>query len=158
MDDPMTSRIEDRLAELGISLPEPPAPVAAYIPYRRHGNSVYVSGQLPVSDGHTIIGKLGAGLDVAAGAAAARICAINLLAQIRQACGGNLGAVTGLVKLTGFVNSTPDFADHPAVINGASELLAEVMGEAGRHSRSAVGVSSLPFGAPVEIEAIFSVR
>ncbi len=154
----MTSQIEARLAELGISLPEPPAPVAAYVPFLRHGNAVYVSGQLPVSDGRTVTGKLGAGLDVAEGAAAARICAINLLAQIRQACGGELDTVTGLVKLTGFVNSAPDFAEQPLVINGASELFAEVMGQAGRHSRSAVGVSSLPFGAAVEIEAIFSVR
>ena len=153
----MANAIEARLAEIGIELPMPPAAVAAYVPFVRSGNMVYVSGQLPIGSGAPQIGKLGVDTDIETGAAAARLCAINLLAQIREACGGNLDGLDRVVKLTGFVNCAPDFKDHPRVVNGASELFLEVLGDAGRHARSAVGVSSLPFGAPVEVEGIFAV-
>ncbi len=154
----MTGEIENRLAQMGIVLPDPPAPVAAYIPVRTSGNLVFVSGQLPIIAGTPQSGKLGHDIDIETGAAAARVCAINLLAQVRHACGGDLDRMDQVIKLTGFVNSTPDFIDHPKVVNGASEFLVEVLGDAGKHARSAVGVSSLPFGAPVEIEGIFSLR
>ena len=154
----MTGEIENRLAQMGIVLPDPPAPVAAYIPVRTSGNLVFVSGQLPIIAGTPQSGKLGYDIDIETGVAAARVCAINLLAQVRHACGGDLDKMDQVIKLTGFVNSTPDFTDHPKVVNGASEFLVEVLGDAGKHARSAVGVSSLPFGAPVEIEGIFSLR
>ena len=154
----MAKQIETRLATMGIVLPTPPEPVAAYIPFVRIGNMVHVSGQLPIASGAPLAGKLGDGADVKAGAAAARLCAINLIAQVRAACGGDLDKLERVVKLTGFVNCTPDFTDQPKVVNGASELFSEAFGDVGRHARSAVGVSSLPFGALVEVEGIFAVR
>ena len=150
--------IEDKLAELGVTLPDAPAPAANYVPFVQVGDIVYVSGQIANDENGLITGKLGDNMDVAAGAVAARRCAINLLAQVRGACGGDLDRLVRVVKLTGFVNSTDDFTDQPKVINGASDFLVEALGDAGRHSRSAVSAASLPLGVAVEIEGIFQIR
>lgn len=151
----MTGHIEQRLAELGIELPTPARPVANYVPFVRTGNLLWVSGQVSLAaDGSRIIGKLGADFDVAKGQAAARRCAINLIAQAKAAL-GELDRVARVVKLVGFVNSTPEFGDQPSVVNGASDLMVEVFGDKGRHARSAVGVAALPLGVAVEIEAVF---
>lgn len=150
--------IEDRLAELGVTLPDAPAPAANYVPFVQVGDLVHVSGQISKNEAGLITGKLGADLDVAAGADAARACAVALLSQAKAACGGDLSRLVRLVKLVGFVNSTPDFVDQPKVINGASDFMVAVLGDAGRHARSAVSAASLPFGVAVEIEAIFQVR
>ncbi|ABG30609.1 RidA family protein [Roseobacter denitrificans] len=147
-----------RLAHLGVSLPDAPAPAANYVPYVRIGNTVYVSGQISSDSDGMIIGKLGETMDIDAGAAAARCCAISLLAQVQAACDGDIERLVRVVKLTGFVNSTADFVDQPKVINGASDFLVEALGDAGRHSRSAVSAASLPFGVAVEIEGIFEVQ
>jgi enamine deaminase RidA (YjgF/YER057c/UK114 family) len=154
----MTSNIETRLAELGVTLPDAPAPAANYVPFVQVGDIVYVSGQISRNDAGLITGKVGADLDTAAGAAAARTCALQLLAQVKAACGGDLGRLVRVVKLTGFVNSTPDYTDQPKVVNGASDFLVEALGEAGRHSRSAVSAGALPLGVAVEIEGIFQIR
>jgi enamine deaminase RidA (YjgF/YER057c/UK114 family) len=155
----MSGKIESRLAELGVTLTDAPAPAANYVPFVQTGDTLYVSGQISIgADGALITGKLGDGLDVADGAAAAKRCAISLLAQVRAACGGDLDRLVRVVKLTGFVNSTADFTDQPKVINGASDFLVEALGEAGRHSRSAVSAASLPMGVAVEIEGIFQIR
>ena len=154
----MSGQIEQRLAELGVSLPDAPVPAANYVPFVRTGNLVHVSGQISQGPEGLIKGKLGADLDVAAGAAAARRCALSLLAQLRAACEGDLDRLVRVVKLVGFVNSTPDFTDQPKVINGASDFLVEALGDAGRHARSAVSAASLPLGVAVEIEAIFEIR
>lgn len=154
----MTSTIETRLAELGVTLPNAPAPAANYVPFVKSGDLVFVSGQISNGPDGFITGKLGAEMDVAAGAAAAKTCAISLLAQLKAACGGDLDRLVRVVKLTGFVNSTPDFTDQPKVINGASDFLVEALGDMGRHSRSAVSAASLPLGVAVEIEAIFEIR
>ncbi len=154
----MTAEIDSRLTELGITLPDAPAPAANYVPYVQTGDLVFVSGQISQLDGALIKGRLGADLDVAAGAAAARACGIALLAQLKRAVGGDLDRVVRVVKLTGFVNSTADFTDQPRVINGCSDLLVEVFGDAGRHARAAVSAASLPLGVAVEIEGIFEVR
>jgi len=151
------STIETRLADLGLALPDAPAPAANYVPHVISGNTLYISGQISQSAGGLIKGKLGLDLEIADGAAAAQACALSLLAQARAACGGDLGRIRRVVKLTGFVNSTPDFTDQPKVINGASDLLVAVMGDAGRHARSAVSAASLPLGVAVEIEAIFEI-
>ncbi len=153
----MSDPIETRLAELGLTLPDAPAPAANYVPYVISGNTLYVSGQVSMGPDGFITGKLGQDLSVEDGAAAARACALSLLAQVRAACGGDLSRLKRVVKLTGFVNSTPDFADQPKVINGASDTLAEILGDAGRHARSAVSAASLPFGVAVEIEGIFEI-
>lgn len=151
------STIEARLAELGVSLPDAPTPAANYVPFVRTGNQVYISGQIS-RDGATLLtGKLGHDLDVTAGAAAARSCAIAILAQVRAACGGDWSRFVRMVKLVGFVNSTADFTDQPRVINGASDFLVAVLGDAGRHARSAVSAASLPLGVAVEIEAVFEI-
>ena len=152
------SDIEKKLAELGVTLPEAPAPAANYVPYVISGNTVYVSGQISRNAAGTINGKLGADLDVAAGAEAAKTCAIALLAQLKAAVGGDWSRVVRAVKLVGFVNSTPDFTDQPKVINGASDFMVAVLGDAGRHARSAVSAASLPLGVAVEVEAIFEIR
>ena len=154
----MTTKIEERLAELGITLPDAPAPAANYVPFVQAGNLLHVSGQISQGPDGLITGKLGAGMDAAAGAEAAKRCAISLLAQVRAACGGDLSRLVRVVKLTGFVNSAPDFTDQPKVINGASDLIVAVLGDAGRHARSAVGAGALPLGVAVEIEGIFEVR
>lgn len=150
--------IEARLAELGVTLPDAPVPAANYVPFVKTGALVHVSGQISQGPDGLIRGKLGADMEVAAGAAAAQACAISLLSQLRGACDGDLERLVRVVKLVGFVNSTPDFTDQPKVINGASDFLVEVLGEAGRHARSAVSATSLPFGVAVEIEAIFEIR
>ncbi|MCX7890674.1 MAG: RidA family protein [Rhodobacteraceae bacterium] len=154
----MTGRIDARIAELGLELPAAPAPAANYVPFVRSGALVFISGQISQGPDGPITGRLGAGLDVAAGAAAARRCGLAILAQLRAACEGDLDRVVRAVKLTGFVNSTPDFTDQPKVVNGCSDLLVEVFGEAGRHSRSAVSAAALPLGVAVEVEAIFEIR
>lgn len=149
---------EDRLSALGVTLNAPPAPAANYVPFVRVGNTLYVSGQISQNADGLITGKVGADLDVAAGAAAARTCAISLLAQVKAACNGDLERLVRVVKLTGFVNSTPDFADQPKVVNGCSDFLVEALGDAGRHARSAVSAGALPLGVAVEIEGIFEIR
>jgi enamine deaminase RidA (YjgF/YER057c/UK114 family) len=151
------STTEAQLKALGIDLPPPAAPPPHNVPFVRSGNLVFVSGQLPMGpQGLAHVGKLGADADLDTGKAAARLCGINLIAQLKAAI-GDLDRLVRVVKLTGFVNATLDFADHPKVINGASDLMVEVFGERGRHSRSAVGAAGLPFGAAVEVEAIFEV-
>ncbi|MDB6176818.1 RidA family protein [Paracoccus sp. Z330] len=149
--------IEARLTEKGISLPDAPAPAANYVPYVQSGNLVYVSGQISADENGLITGKLGENVDVEAGAAAARRCGLALIAQLRAAT-GSLDKVKRVVKLTGFVNSTPDFTDQPKVINGCSDLMVEVFGDAGAHARAAVSAPALPLGVAVEIEAIFEVE
>ncbi|MFC3117601.1 RidA family protein [Jhaorihella thermophila] len=150
--------IEGKLATMGITLPDAPAPAANYVPYVKVGDLVFVSGQISNDENGLITGKLGNDMDVEAGAAAARRCAINLLAQVKAACDGDLDRLVRVVKLTGFVNSTPDFTDQPKVVNGASDFLVEALGDAGRHSRSAVSAAALPLGVAVEIEGIFQIR
>ena len=148
---------EERLQELGVSLPAPAVPVAAYVPCVRTSNLVYVSGQVPVAEGSpTHVGHLGADVDLEAGRAAARTCAVNVLAALKAEL-GELSRVRRVVKVTGFVACTADFTDHPKVVNAASELFGETFGEAGRHARAAVGVPALPLGVPVEVEAIVEV-
>ena len=149
--------ITDRLAELGVTLPDAPAPAANYVPYVLQGNTVYVSGQISNGPDGLIKGKLGADMEVEAGAAAAKACAIALLAQLKAACGGDIERLVRVVKLTGFVNSTPEFTDQPKVINGCSDFLVEALGDRGRHARSAVSAASLPLGVAVEIEGIFEI-
>ena len=153
----MSNRFETKLKELGITLPDAPAPAANYVPFVQVGDIVYVSGQISADATGFIKGKLGDDMTTEEGAAAARACAINLLAQVKAACGGDLDRLVRVVKLTGFVNSTADYTDQPKVVNGASDLLAEALGDAGKHSRSAVSAVSLPLGVAVEIEGIFQV-
>lgn len=153
----MTSKIETRLAEMGVTLPEAPAPAANYVPFVITGSLVWVSGQISRDASGLITGKLGADLTVEEGAAAARTSAIALLAQLKAATGGEIDRLVRVVKLTGFVNSTPDFTDQPKVINGASDFLVEVLGDKGRHARSAVSAASLPLGVAVEIEGVFEI-
>ncbi len=153
----MAGNIEARLAELGIQLPEAPAPAANYVPYVVVGNMVYISGQISKDVDGLICGKLGGDTTVEQGAAAARVCGLNLIAQLREACGGDLDRVVQVVKLGGFVNATADFTNHPVVINGASDLMVEVFGKLGAHARAAVGCSSLPLGVAVEVEGIFQI-
>ena len=143
-----------RLARQGLTLPDPPAAVAAFAPYARSGSTVYVSGQIAVRAGQLVTkGRLGADVDIAGGQAAARMCALNVLAQLNAAA-GSLSAIARLVKITVFVASTPDFTGQPQVADGASRLLLDVLGEAGAHARSAIGVAALPLGTPAEVEAI----
>jgi enamine deaminase RidA (YjgF/YER057c/UK114 family) len=151
-------KITDRLSELNITLPQLTPPVANYVPFTISGNTLYISGQLPMAAGQLSKGLLGKDTSVEQGAAAARICAINIIAQAFAALGGDLDRITRCLRLGGFVASTPDFFDHPKVINGASDLIVEVFGDAGKHARAAVGVSALPLGASVEVDAIFEIR
>ena len=153
----MAGEVEARLSELGITLPEPVAAAANYVPAVRSGNMLYISGQLPIGPGGvTLTGTLGAGISVEDAQKAAQLCAINVMAQARAAL-GDLDKVARVVKLVGFVASTPDFGDQPKVVNGASDLMVAAFGEKGRHARSAVGVAALPFGAAVEVEAIIEI-
>jgi enamine deaminase RidA (YjgF/YER057c/UK114 family) len=149
----MTS-IEDRLAAIGIVLPQPVAPVANYVPFVRSGDLVHISGQVSIDAGGGIKGVVGQDLDLDRGVAAARLCGVNLLAQIKAACEGDLQRVRRVVKLGGFVQAGPEFYDIPKVINGCSDLMVEVFGERGRHARSAVGVYRLPLGFAVEVDAV----
>lgn len=155
----MAQNIESRLQELGIELPQAAPPAANYAPWSVSGNSLYIAGQLPwlgADKGH--IGKLGENTSIEQGQAAAHNCAINIIAQAKSALGGDLSRITRCLKLGGFVNCTPDFTDHPKIINGASDLMVAAFGEMGKHARFAVGASSLPFGVMVEIDAIFAIR
>ncbi|SLN28693.1 Endoribonuclease L-PSP [Roseovarius litorisediminis] len=151
-------KFEQKLAAMGVTLPEAPAPAANYVPYVVVGDMVYVSGQISKDDSGLIIGKLGDDMDTAAGAEAAKVCAINLLAQVKAACGGDLDRLVRVVKLGGFVNSTPDFLEQPQVINGASDFIGDALGDAGKHARAAVSAASLPFGVAVEIEGVFQIK
>ncbi len=151
-------RVDARLQELGITLPTPPAPVASYVPYVVSGNLVYVSGQVSVDASGGIKGKLGDAIEVEEGQAAARLCALNLLAQVKAACGGDLDRVKRVVKLSGFVNVTADFSPIPQVVNGGSDVMVAVFGDAGRHARSAVGVANLPLDFAVEVDGIFELE
>ena len=154
----MGDTIEKRLASLGITLPAAAAPAANYIPFKQSGKLLLTSGQLPLVDGKLVsAGLLGRDLDTAAGKEAARICAINVLAQIKAAL-GDIEKIRSLVKITVFVASSPDFTEQHLVANGASDLLAEALGERGKHARAAVGTASLPLNAPVEVEAIVEVE
>lgn len=152
------SVVEARLAELGIVLPPAPAPVANYVPFVRTGNLLVVSGQLPMVDGKLgWSGKLGETVSIEDGQRAARQCLINLLAQVRAACGGDLGRLVRVIRLGGFIAAGPGFTQHAVVMNGASDAAGEILGEAGRHARSTVGVPSLPADAPVEVEGMFEL-
>lgn len=146
--------IEAKLKDLGIQLPSAPAPAANYVPYVVVDNMVYISGQISAGPEGLITGKLGADMDVAAGQKAARQCAIALLAQLKAACDGDLNRLKRVVKLGAFVNSTDSFTDQPQVVNGASDLMVEVLGDAGRHARAAVSSPSLPLGVAVEIDGV----
>lgn len=150
--------ITARLAELGLELPTPAAPVAAYVPVVERDGLLHISGQLPFRDGKLVTGRLGADMDEASGYDAARACALMIVAQTGAAVGGDWSRVERIVKLGVFVNSTPDFTAQPKVANGASELMESLFGEAGRHARSAVGVAALPLGAAVEVDAIVAVK
>ncbi len=150
---------EQKLMDMGIAIPAPPKAVASYVGWVKSGNLLFVSGQLPMRDGALVkTGKLGDSVTLAQGEAAARVCAINIIAQIKDACGGDLQRVVRIVKLNGFVASSANFTDQPKVINGASNLMAEVFGDAGVHSRAAVGVASLPLDACVEVDAIVEIQ
>jgi enamine deaminase RidA (YjgF/YER057c/UK114 family) len=151
------SAVEARLADLGLTLVKPAAPAANYVPYVVTGSLVFVSGQISQDENGPIRGKLGDDMDAEAGAAAARTCALALIAQAREAAGGDLDRIRRVVKLLGLVNCTPDFTDQPKVVNGCSDLLVAAFGDSGRHARSAVGAPSLPVGAAVEIEGIFEL-
>lgn len=152
----MTDRIDRALAELGLTLPQAAAPVAAYVPSVEAGGLLHLSGQLPFRDGKLVTGRLGDGLSLEDGQEAAKLCGLMVAAQIRAALGG-FGRVKRIVKLGVFVNSAPDFTQQPQVANGASELMVALFGEAGRHARSAVGVPVLPLGAAVEVDAIVAL-
>lgn len=145
---------ETRLAELGLALPDPAAPIANYVPFVVSGAQVFVSGQISMGPDGIATGRLGEDLDLEAGQSAAKLCALNIIAQLKAAAGGDLARVKRIVKLGGFVNAAPDFTELPQVINGASDLMVEVFGEAGRHARAAVACPVLPRGAAVEIDAV----
>lgn len=154
----MDSRIDHRLEELGITLPLAPVPSANYVPYRRSGNQVFIAGQISVTEDESMTGKVGDDLSIENGYAAARLCGLNILAQLKACVGDDIDRARA-VKLGGFVNAPPDFTQPPAVINGVSDLLINVMGEeAGKHARFAVAVASLPGGAAVEVDAIFEIE
>jgi enamine deaminase RidA (YjgF/YER057c/UK114 family) len=157
MEEDRMETVEARLESLGITLPDAPAPAANYVPFVRVGNLLHVSGQVPIRDGDLVVGKLGDTFSVVDGAAAARICALSLLAQVKAACDGDLERLVRVVKLVGFVNSTADFGEQPKVVNGASDTMVEILGDKGRHARSAVSAASLPFGVAVEVEGIFEI-
>ena len=151
-------QIDDRLAELGVELAEPAAPVANYVGYVVTGNQVFISGQVTLDGGEVKFqGKVGADYTVEEGAEAARLCGINILNQLKAACGGDLDRVQRCVKLGGFVNSTTDFTQHPQVINGCSDLMVDVFGDKGKHARFALGAGSLPLNVAVEIDAVFEI-
>lgn len=150
---------ERRLKDLGITLPKPAKPVASYEGWVRSANLIFVSGQVPFVDGKiSVTGKLGGGISLEDGQKQARICAINIIAQLNDATGGDLSKITRIVKLTGFVAAHPDFIDIPKVVNGASDLFFEVFGERGKHARSAVGMAVLPLNCCVEVEAIAEIE
>lgn len=153
----MTSKIDARLSQLGITIPDLAPPVANYVPFTISGKTLYISGQLPGASGQMTKGHLGKEVSLEDGQKAARICAINIIAQAKAAL-GDLDKISRCLRLGGFVASTPEFTDHPKVVNGASDLIVEVFGDAGKHARAAVGVSALPLGAAVEVDAIFEIK
>lgn len=154
----MSNPIEQRLSELGLTLPNAPAPAANYVPFVQSGKLVFISGQISSGPDGLITGKLGETLSVEDGVKAAQACGLALISQLRVACGGDLTRLRRVVKLTGFVNCTPDFTDQPKVVNGCSDLMVAVFGEAGRHARAAVGAPALPLGVAVEIEGVFEIE
>ena len=151
------SKVEERLKAMGIELPQPVAPVANYVPFVRSGNQVTISGQISIAADGGIKGPVGVDVDLETAQAAARLCGVNLLAQMKAACDGDLDRVVRVVKLGGFVQAGPDFIDIPKVINGCSDLMVEALGDAGRHARSAVGVYKLPLGFAVEVDAVVEI-
>jgi enamine deaminase RidA (YjgF/YER057c/UK114 family) len=158
MEKSMTTNIESRLKDLNLSLPTPPAPVASYVPFVVSGNLVFISGQVTLADGGLkYVGTVGKELTLEDGQAAARLCAINVVAQLKAACGGNLDRVRRCVKLGVFVNAIAGFTQHPEVANGASDLIVQIFSDAGKHSRAAVGAGSLPRNVAVEVEAVFEI-
>ena len=152
------SNAENRLTAAGITLPTPVAPVANYVPFVRTGNLVHISGQVSVDASGGVKGTVGSEIDLEQARAAARLCGINLVAQMRAACDGDLDRVVRVVKLGGFVQAAPDFYDIPQVINGASDVMVLAFGDAGKHARSAVGVFTLPFNFAVEVDAVVEIR
>lgn len=155
----MAGKIDQRLAELNLELPNPASPIANYIPAVRSGNLLFLSGQICQWNGERrFLGKLGGEISLEQGKEAAKLCGLNLLAQARRALDGDLDRVVRIVRLGGFVNAVPGFGDQPQVVNGASDLMVAVFGDAGRHARTAVGVGSLPGGAAVEVDAVLEVR
>ncbi|ODT62423.1 MAG: hypothetical protein ABS77_06890 [Phenylobacterium sp. SCN 69-14] len=152
------SQVEDRLASLGVTLPQPNPPVANYVPFVRSGDLVHISGQVSVDAGGGIKGVVGQDVDLERAQAAARLCGVNLIAQMKAACEGDLSRVARVVKLSGFVQAGPDFFDIPQVVNGASDLMVAAFGDAGKHARSAVGVYRLPLNFAVEVDAVVQVR
>ena len=155
----MSDPINQRLKELKIDLPETPNPVANYLPYTVTGNLVFISGQIPFVEGQLLYsGKIGEDISIEDGQKAARICGLNLLSQLNQACDQNLDRVSRVIKISGFVNSTSIFKEHALVINGVSNLMVEIFQDRGKHARAAIGCSSLPLGASVEVEAIFEIQ
>lgn len=154
----MAGRIDARLSELGIEVPVPPVPVASYLPYVVTGNLVVVAGQVTLENGELkYAGRCGESISIEDAEAATRLCALNVLSQLKAACGGDLDRVTQVVRLNAFFNATPDFADHSRLFNAASDLMFEIFGESGRHTRVNVGVSSLPLNCPVELDGIFEI-
>jgi enamine deaminase RidA (YjgF/YER057c/UK114 family) len=155
----MAGRIDARLAELGYTIPVPVEPAGNYVGYVTTGNLVFTAGQVPVENGERrYIGRLGREFTVEQGQKAAELAALSVLARVKAACGGDLDRVVRVVKLVGFVNAVETFGEHPKVVNGASDLMVAVFGEAGRHARSAIGMGSLPFGVAVEVEGVFEIR
>lgn len=153
----MAGEIEARLKALDLALPEAKAGLGTYVPFLHLGGQLFISGQLPMQEGQVVFtGKVGVGLDIEAGQKAARLCALNILAQAKAAL-GDLDRIVQLLRINGFVNAAADFADHPKVLNGASDLMVEILGNKGRHTRIALGCASLPLNAAVEIDAIFAI-
>lgn len=153
------SAIDARLTELGLTLPAAAAPAANYVPYVQTGNLVFVSGQITLQDGALqFVGRIGEDFTTEQGYEAAKLCGLNLIAQVKAACGGDLDRVQRVIRLGGFVNCTADFTEQPKVINGASDLMADVFGDAGKHARAAVGVNTLPLGVAVEVEGLFEIK
>ena len=151
--------IEENIKKLGIAIPDAPAPVGAYVAFKSVGKLLFISGQISVdSNGRFIKGKVGKDIDLKKGQEAAKLCAINIIAQAKKACSGDLEKISSCIKLTGFVNSSDEFIDQPKIINGASELISAVFGENGKHARAAISVNSLPLGVSVEIDAIFELK
>ena len=152
------NQITNKLKELNITIPDAPSPVGAYVAFKKIKNLLFISGQLPIDlDGKIIKGKIGKDLNLQDGQKAAKLCAINILAQVKKATDGDFNKIKNCIKITGFVNSSDDFFDQPKVINPASEILSTVFGENGKHARAAVSTNSLPLGAAVEIDAIFEI-
>lgn len=155
----MAGKIDQRLAELGITLPQAATPAANYVPWVVSGDLAHISGQVPFDNGELrYVGKVGVDFTVEEAQACARLVALNILAQVRSACGGDLDRVVRCVKMGGFVNCLPDFIQQPQVVNGATDLFVEIFGEAGKPARFAVGAASLPMGVAVEIDALFQIR